>query len=55
VRIDKDKYGLSWQIVPVILNEMLKSSDRKNIRGDRGSLENEKLDIGVLQKAYDGF
>lgn len=28
----KDKFGLSWQIVPTIMNEMLKDKDKKNMR-----------------------
>lgn len=52
----KDKFELSWQIVPVILNDMMKSSDRKKYqRVTEAVLKMKKLDIEVLQKAYDGF
>jgi predicted 3-demethylubiquinone-9 3-methyltransferase (glyoxalase superfamily) len=52
----KDKFGLSWQIVPVILNDMMNSSDREKYkRVTEAVLKMKKLDIGVLQKAYDGF
>jgi predicted 3-demethylubiquinone-9 3-methyltransferase (glyoxalase superfamily) len=50
----KDKYGVSWQIVPTVLNEMLRSEDR--VRGGqamRRMLQMQKLDIAELQAAYD--
>jgi predicted 3-demethylubiquinone-9 3-methyltransferase (glyoxalase superfamily) len=52
----KDKFGLSWQIVPDVLNEMLKSNDREKYqRVTEAILKMKKLDIEVLQKAYDGL
>jgi predicted 3-demethylubiquinone-9 3-methyltransferase (glyoxalase superfamily) len=51
----KDKFGLSWQIVPEIMNEMLKTNDReKNNRVTEAFLNMKKFDINALQKAYDG-
>ena len=50
----KDKYGLSWQIVPTILGEMLGSKDRtKAMNAMNAMLQMDKLDIGKLQAAYD--
>ena len=51
----KDRYGVSWQIVPRVLSEMMK--DRDQARGRRvaeAMLKMVKLDIRKLQEAYDG-
>jgi predicted 3-demethylubiquinone-9 3-methyltransferase (glyoxalase superfamily) len=51
----KDRYGLSWQIVPVALTEMMK--DRDPVRGRRvaeAMMGMVKLDIAGLQRAYEG-
>jgi predicted 3-demethylubiquinone-9 3-methyltransferase (glyoxalase superfamily) len=51
----KDKYGLSWQIVPSVLSEMMTDSDtRKTDRVMTALLKMKKLDIAVLQSAYQG-
>jgi predicted 3-demethylubiquinone-9 3-methyltransferase (glyoxalase superfamily) len=50
-----DKYGLSWQIVPTVLDEMIKDSDPK--RSERvmsALLKMTKLDIAALKKAFKG-
>ena len=50
----KDKYGLSWQIVPNLMDEMLKDNDKKKIaRVTEAFLQMKKLDIAVLKKAYE--
>lgn len=50
----KDKYGLSWQIVPNIMDEMLKVNDEKKIaRVTEAFLQMKKLDIAKLKKAYE--
>ncbi|MBV8125976.1 MAG: VOC family protein [Paucibacter sp.] len=49
----KDKFGLSWQIVPTVLPQMM--SDRDPARTGRvmaALLQMKKLDIGQLKKAY---
>ena len=52
----KDKFGISWQIVPTIMTEMMKSGDREKVqRVTEAFLKMKKLDLGVLQKAYNGF
>ncbi|MDF2454986.1 MAG: 3-demethylubiquinone-9 3-methyltransferase [Cytophagaceae bacterium] len=51
----KDKYGLSWQVVPVLLDEMIADPDQE--KADRvmaAMLKMKKLDIATLQKAYKG-
>ena len=50
----KDKYGLSWQIVPAILGKLMGDPDRtKSQRVMEAMLKMKKLDIKELQKAYD--
>ncbi len=52
----KDKYGLSWQIVPIILTEMLKDKDPKKVaRVTKAFLKMKKFDIEELNKAYEGM
>jgi predicted 3-demethylubiquinone-9 3-methyltransferase (glyoxalase superfamily) len=49
----KDRYGLSWQINPVILGEMLADADpKKSRRVMEAMLKMKKIDIAGLQKAY---
>jgi predicted 3-demethylubiquinone-9 3-methyltransferase (glyoxalase superfamily) len=51
----KDKYGLSWQIAPPILDELLTDPDRdKASRVMQAMLQMTKIDIPKLQAAYDG-
>ena len=48
----KDKYGVSWQIVPTVLIKMLKDKDTK--KSDRVmKLQMHKLDINILRQAYE--
>ena len=50
-----DRYGLSWQIVPSILHELLQAPDRaKAQRAMNAMLKMTKLDIQGLQRAFDG-
>jgi len=49
----KDKYGLSWQVVPAILGEMLNDPDpAKAKRVMAALLKMKKIDIDELKKAY---
>jgi predicted 3-demethylubiquinone-9 3-methyltransferase (glyoxalase superfamily) len=51
----KDKYGLSWQIVPNILNELMQDKDpQRSQRVMQALLQMKKLDIAGLKKAYEG-
>ena len=51
----KDKYGLSWQIVPTVLEELMGGGDAvKSNRVMQALLQMEKLDIEGLRKAYRG-
>jgi predicted 3-demethylubiquinone-9 3-methyltransferase (glyoxalase superfamily) len=50
----RDKFGVSWQIVPSVLFDLLNDEDdEKSDRVMKAMLEMEKLDIGGLQRAYD--
>ena len=49
----KDKFGLSWQVVPTVLNEMLKDKDGARAkRVMHAMLQMDKIDISTLKKAY---
>ena len=51
----KDKYGLSWQIVPTILGEMMSDKDeKKRARVVQAFLQMKKFDIAALKRAYEG-
>jgi predicted 3-demethylubiquinone-9 3-methyltransferase (glyoxalase superfamily) len=51
----KDKYGLSWQVVPRVLVEMLTDPDRaKSQRAMQAMLQMKKIDVAALQKAAAG-
>lgn len=51
----KDKYGVSWQIVPTAMNEMMASGDKEKIaRVTQAFLKMKKFDIAALKKAYEG-
>lgn len=50
----EDKFGVSWQIVPTVLIEMLQDRDAgKAKRVMKAMLEMKKLDIGGLKRAYE--
>ena len=50
----KDKFGLSWQIVPAILGKMMSNPDhKKSERVMQAVLKMVKLDIQVLKQAYE--
>jgi len=50
----RDKYGLSWQIVPTVLGELLQDKDRQKAqRVMNAMLQMHKMDIKGLRKAYE--
>jgi predicted 3-demethylubiquinone-9 3-methyltransferase (glyoxalase superfamily) len=50
----KDKYGLSWQIVPTVLSELLADKDaKKSKKVMEAMLKMDKLDIKTLKQAYE--
>jgi predicted 3-demethylubiquinone-9 3-methyltransferase (glyoxalase superfamily) len=49
----KDKYGVSWQVVPVALGEMLNDADaKKSQRVMKALLQMGKIDLQRLKQAY---
>ena len=51
----KDKYGLSWQIVPSVLIEMLQDPDaEKSQRVMQAMMQMSKIDIAALRRAHQG-
>jgi predicted 3-demethylubiquinone-9 3-methyltransferase (glyoxalase superfamily) len=51
----KDKFGLSWQIVPSVLIELINDPDpEKSRRVTEAMLQMTKIDIAKLRQAYEG-
>ena len=51
----KDKYGLSWQIIPAALRELMGDKDpEKSKRVMQAMLKMSKIDIGALKRAHAG-
>jgi predicted 3-demethylubiquinone-9 3-methyltransferase (glyoxalase superfamily) len=51
----KDKYGVSWQIIPSVLDEMMASGNKeKTARVTQAFLKMKKFDIEKLRQAYEG-
>jgi predicted 3-demethylubiquinone-9 3-methyltransferase (glyoxalase superfamily) len=50
----KDKYGVSWQIVPTVLGEMMQDKDpKKSEKVMKAMLQMDKIDIKTLKQAYE--
>jgi predicted 3-demethylubiquinone-9 3-methyltransferase (glyoxalase superfamily) len=51
----KDKFGLSWQVIPTILGKLMQDEDTEKAgRVMKAMLQMKKIDIAKLQEAYDG-
>ncbi|OGD21357.1 MAG: hypothetical protein A2W03_04730 [Candidatus Aminicenantes bacterium RBG_16_63_16] len=51
----KDKFGVSWQVTPTVLEEMLQDPDQEKVeRVTNAFLKMKKSDIGELRKAFEG-
>jgi predicted 3-demethylubiquinone-9 3-methyltransferase (glyoxalase superfamily) len=51
----KDKYGVSWQIVPSVLDEMMRKGTEEQVsRMTQAFLKMNKFDLVALQRAYNG-
>jgi predicted 3-demethylubiquinone-9 3-methyltransferase (glyoxalase superfamily) len=51
----KDRYGVSWQVIPRKLPELLNGPDREGAaRVMKAMLEMAKIDVAKVQEAYDG-
>jgi predicted 3-demethylubiquinone-9 3-methyltransferase (glyoxalase superfamily) len=54
-RLTADEFGLSWQVVPTVLNDLIGGSDKEGSkRAVAALLKMQKPDIKTLQDAYDG-
>ena len=50
-----DRFGVSWQIVPSVLREVLGGQDAEGAkRAMQAMLQMDKLDVAALRRAYDG-
>jgi predicted 3-demethylubiquinone-9 3-methyltransferase (glyoxalase superfamily) len=50
----KDKYGLSWQVVPLEFTELMRSSDARRVKQmTEAMMKMKKLDLARLKAAYD--
>ncbi len=50
----KDKYGVSWQIIPTVLGELLQDKDAKRLqRVTEAMLQMKKIDIETLMQAFE--
>ncbi|MGK7379289.1 VOC family protein [Planococcus sp. 1R117A] len=51
----KDKFGVSWQVTPIALNEMLMDSDTEKVeRVMKSFMQMKKIDLTELQKVFEG-
>jgi predicted 3-demethylubiquinone-9 3-methyltransferase (glyoxalase superfamily) len=51
----KDRYGVSWQIVPDVMDDMLRSNDKRKLeRVTAAFLKMKKFDIATLERAFEG-
>ena len=51
----KDKFGVSWQVVPKQMNELLSGGDaQKSQRTFQAMMGMKKIDVAELKRAYDG-
>jgi predicted 3-demethylubiquinone-9 3-methyltransferase (glyoxalase superfamily) len=51
----KDTYGVSWQVVPDAMDEMMKKGSKEQIaRVTEAFLKMKKFDVATLQEAYEG-
>ena len=51
----KDRFGLSWQVIPTKLGKLLGDPDREKAnRAMQAMLKMKKIDVAALQKAFDG-
>ncbi len=50
----KDRFGVSWQVTPAILNELMRGTPAQRARVTEAFLEMKKFDIAALKRACDG-
>ncbi|MBC8052605.1 MAG: VOC family protein [Sphingobacteriaceae bacterium] len=49
----KDKFGLSWQVVPIEMIKLFQGEPKKSQKAMQAMMQMKKLDINVLKKAYE--
>ena len=49
-----DKYGLSWQVIPRKLKELIFAPDRERANCAMHAMLQMKIDVAALQRAFDG-
>ncbi len=50
-----DKYGVTWQVIPEGMGEMLSDKDHeKSNRAMQAMMQMKKIDLGMMRKAFDG-
>lgn len=50
----RDKFGLSWQVIPTVLGQLLSDPDpKRSMRAMQAMLQMKKIDIRALQQAAD--
>ena len=55
MRLAQGQFGVSWQVVPTALGEMLRDPDPARVgRVTQALLRMDKLDLGALKRAFDG-
>lgn len=51
----KDKFGVSWQVIPAQMGELLSSPDKEKAgRAVHAMMQMKKIDLAKLKKAYEG-
>jgi predicted 3-demethylubiquinone-9 3-methyltransferase (glyoxalase superfamily) len=50
----KDKFGLSWQVVPEMIGELMAGDAEKSGRVMQAVMQMQKLDLQKMKDAYDG-
>ena len=50
----KDKYGVSWQITPFVMDEYMKGTPEQVERVTKAFLQMKKFDLATLEQAYKG-
>lgn len=50
----KDRYGVSWQVVPTIVDALIGDGSPRSERATQALMRMKKLDIGALQRAAEG-
>ncbi len=50
----KDKYGVSWQVIPRAISEWVGGEDEKSQRAMKAMMQMKKVDLNAIKRAYEG-